>query len=47
MTRIFNDPSKAIRVEGILELPERIASQVCAGEELASPWEAQSLPSKP
>lgn len=44
---VLHYPSEAMRVERILELPELVTGEVGADEELASPWQAQSLPSEP
>ena len=46
-TAIANDPSQAVGVQSILELPESVTGQVGADEELLAPWQAKSLPSVP
>jgi hypothetical protein len=41
---VLDDPSKALRVHGILEFPEGVSRQVRAGEELASPGQTEGFP---
>jgi len=45
--RILNDPPKALRIHGILKLPESIARQVRACEKLSPPGQAEGLPFVP
>ena len=44
---VLDDATETVGVEGILELPERVAREVMAGQEACSPWQSQSLPAIP
>ena len=46
-TSIVRDPSEAVRIDGVLELPEGVTGQVSADKESSPPRKFEGLPSEP
>lgn len=44
---VFHNSPQPVCIEGILELPEGVASEVMAREELPAPWKIEGLPLEP
>jgi hypothetical protein len=47
LPRIPHDPPKAIALQRVLELPERITSKIMANEEGLAPGQPQRFPLEP